>query len=128
VWAENTNGEAMVVFSNIDTLCDALASSDPPETNDWWVVSATTTSPWKVEDDTPGAHADDVPAVGYARWTDEDGDVTEYRATFATLGMHDTGISDDTRGRVWLSFDNGDEIEAIFTAQACDADLFLGQE
>ena len=42
VFARNDSGHIMLVLSNLPDLCSSLSAADPPDTDDFWVLSSWT--------------------------------------------------------------------------------------
>ncbi len=118
IFGSNDSGHTMLVMSDLPNLCEAVRSSDPPERNDFWVVSTWT----QIDADTPDRYAVD----SFAAITDN-GALHEYstESGYVHIFSNDLGF---IKADIDLQFPTGDTVSAEVEGRKCDANLFLGMK
>lgn len=110
-------GEIMVVFSDLPDICERMWDPDPPEFQDWWVVSVWSRSAPRVDER--------LPSYGYVAVSVYD-EVRDYEALDAWVDLERID-PESVRGQVYVELDSGDRLRAHFEAPYCDAPMFAGQ-
>ena len=116
IFGTNDSGHTMLVMSDLPNLCEAVRSADPPERNDFWVLSTWT----HVDAETPDRYVVDA----FAAVTDN-GAVHEYTTESGHVHIFSNDIG-FIKADVDLNFPTGDTVSAEVEGRHCDANLFVG--
>ena len=116
VFARNDSGHIMLVLSDLPDLCDSLAGSDPPDTDDFWILSSWT----HVGVNDPGEYAVEAFVAISKNQVIEEYDTEAGGIKFKRLGV------DVIKAKVDLTFPGNDRLKGVVLAEYCDADLFVG--
>ena len=116
IFGSNDSGHTMLVMSDLPNLCEAVRSADPPERNDFWVLSTWT----HVDAETPDRYVVD----SFAAITDN-GAVHEYTTESGHVHIFSNDIG-FIKADVDLHFPTGDTVSAEVEGRHCDTILFVG--
>jgi len=116
IFGSNDSGHTMLVMSDLPNLCEAVRSADPPERNDFWVLSTWT----HVDAETPDRYVVD----SFAAITDN-GAVHEYTTESGHVHIFSNDIG-FIKADVDLHFPTGDTVSAEVEGRHCDTNLFVG--
>ena len=116
IFGTNDSGHTMLVMSDLPNLCEAVRSADPPERNDFGVLSTWT----HVDAETPDRYVVDA----FAAITDN-GAVHEYTTESGHVHIFSNDIG-FIKADVDLNFPTGDTVSAEVEGRHCDANLFVG--
>ena len=116
IFGTNDSGHTMLAMSDLPNLCEAVRSADPPERNDFWVLSTWT----HVDAETLDRYVVDA----FAAITDN-GAVHEYTIESVTFTSSRT-TSASSRPMSTSTSRRVDTVSAEVEGRHCDANLFVG--